>query len=140
MSQPAAEIDCQRHPAWMARLVLSGWLILASLGLAAQFDTQWGLGPGQNDEPSAVMAKADWAPYALTKTAHIIASARQQVPQDSGPDQTPQTPTLRNYPGFGAAYQSARPAAISGFVAEHILYRDGSRSISARAPPLHFSA
>ena len=137
LSQPAAEIDCQRHPAWMARLVLSGWLILASLGLAMQSVNPAG---GQNHDGSAVVARADLAPYALTNTVQTISVTRQMVPLGSGPHRIPKMPALRDYPGYGAAFQSARPRIISEFVAEHILYRGGSRSISSRAPPLHFSA
>tara|TARA_R110001599_G_scaffold83453_1_gene224262 strand:+ start:148 stop:522 length:375 start_codon:yes stop_codon:yes gene_type:complete len=123
----------------MTRLLLTGLLVIASLSLAMQFHAPQGLGSRQNIDQSTAAARADSAPYVLAKTAQMIALARKQVPQDSGPDKTPKMTILRDHPGSGAPSGSARAAAVAGFVAEHILFRDGSRTISSRAPPMHFS-
>lgn len=123
----------------MARLLLSGWLILASLALAMPFHEQQGSGSGQNFDQSLAVAVADTAPYVLAKTVHQIPLARKQVPQGDGPDLVPKIGALRDYPGYGATSVLTHSAALYGFVSEHILYRSGSRAISSRAPPAHFS-
>lgn len=139
MSRLTEENDCQRHPDWMTRLLLSGLLVLASLSLGMQFHVLRGASPYQNIDQSLVAAKADSAPYVLTKTVQPIALTRKQIPQDNGPGMAPKMAVLRDYPGSSAPSGPVRAAAVVGFVAEHILFRDGSRTISSRAPPLHFS-
>ena len=122
----------------MSRLFLSGLLVLASL-LGLQLPVSQGSGYHQNHGPLVLATTAGSGGYVLAKTSRTIQLARKQVANDSGPDKAPKISAFAKFPAAGESIWQLFPALVSGYFADHILFRSGSRAISPRAPPMHFS-
>ena len=135
----AVETDLQGPRNWMSRLFLSGLLVLASLSLGMQLPVSEGSGYRQNHGPLVLATTTGSGSYILAKSSRAIQLVRKQDAKDSGPDKAPRISVFGRFPvaGEGARLFSSTP--VSDYSADNILFRSGSRAISPRAPPVHFS-
>ena len=135
----ATEMDLQGYSRWMSRLFLSGLLVFASLSFGLQLPVSEGSGYRPNHVPLVFATMAGSESYVLAKTSRTIQLARKQGPKDNGPDNAPKISAFAKFPAAGEGVERVLSAPVPGYFADHILFRSGSRAISPRAPPMHFS-
>jgi len=135
----AVETDLEGSRYWMSRLFFSGLLVFASLALGLQVFASEGPGYRQNHGPLVLATTAGSGLDVLANTSRIIQLARKQLQKDSGPDNAPKISAFAKFPAAGEGIGQFFPAPVPGYFADHILFRSGSRAISSRAPPMHFS-
>ncbi len=135
----AIETNRQGYSHWMSRLFLSGLLVFASLSFGLQLPGSEGSGYRPNHGPLVFATTLGPGSCVLAKTSGTIQLARKQVANDSGPDIPPKISAFAKFPAGGEGVGQLFPAPVPGYFADHILFRSGSRAISPRAPPMHFS-
>jgi hypothetical protein len=139
LSNIAAENDLRDHRHWISRLFLSSLIVFATLSLAMQLPVSEALGSKQSHGQVSLTTTAGAAPFLVGKSSQTTQPARKQIAKDSGPDKVPKILTVGNHPVFFDEEGAVRRHGLSGYSPEHILFRSGSRGISPRAPPMHFS-
>lgn len=136
----ASESDFRDNPHWMMRLLLRCLFVAASLSLVLQFTAAEPAGFRDTGKQFHLTTATVYASVALGKSSQTLKNTRKHSTRDGGPDTAPEVPVFGDLFSYQGRTGLASRLTYSAYIAEHILFRNGSSAISARAPPKHFSS
>lgn len=136
----ASENNFRDQRLWALRLILSSLYLLSSILVASQ--TPLAAASTIEDNGSQLVLAIAPAPgtVAFGDTYRNIIGAKKQSHRSAGPDSASGVQGSDELFTFNIAIGIAADDASSEYVAEHILFRNGTRAIATHAPPARITS
>ncbi len=127
----------QNRQRWTLRLLINSLFVLAIVSLALPSSVSAAFGFSENGNQILLATAPGFSPVAIGKTSQSLKSVRKHSPAGAGPDIAPDFLVFGNIFAPDQGADRSVGGARSVYNADHILFRNGSRPMSVRAPPVH---